>query len=69
MNAFIPQPSLDLFLYCGYELPSGRICGKPSRASAEGPRGEYIALCAEHAAAAVRYIRDPRWSDWTLEVS
>lgn len=61
-----PPPDLSHITECGFLMPSGVRCGKPARASVEGPRGEHVSLCATHAASAARYIEDVRWNDWRL---
>lgn len=65
-DGFLPPADLSAITDCGFLMPSGVTCGKPARASVDGPRGEHVSLCATHAASAARYITDSRWREWRL---
>lgn len=69
----MPPTDLDLFSQCGYTQyrdatdSVGHPCGKPAVASAVGPHGERLALCAVHERTAIAAVSLPRFSDWLIE--
>jgi hypothetical protein len=59
----------DDVLTCGYAVGAdGHACGKPAVSlDVVSPNGELTHLCDVHARVALRWVHDPRWSDWRLE--